>query len=295
MNTHIKTTSDRIIDVLFYVILTLVGLMTLFPMYYVVIMSITPLQETVRNGGFVLFPKEVTLSAYKAIFDSPRLPQSLKVTTTITVVGTFLNLVFTMLLAYPLSRKNMPGRKLCLFLIVFTMVFSGGLIPSYLVVKEFGLLDSIWALIIPSLISTFNLLITKTFFENLSIEIQEAAKIDGCNDLQTLYLIILPLSKAIIATIGLFYAVAHWNEFFAGIMFLTSEKLYPLQVILRDMLQQPNMSTEMMSQVQGLEAELPPLAIRMAMVIATTLPILLVYPFVQKYFTKGVMLGAIKG
>ncbi|WP_010272869.1 carbohydrate ABC transporter permease [Paenibacillus senegalensis] len=295
MSTQIKSTSDRIIDASFYIILTIVGLLTLFPMYYVFVMSITPLQETVRNGGFVMIPSEVTFSAYQAIFDSPRLPQSLKVTATITVVGTFLNLVFTMLLAYPLSRKQLPGRKICLFLIVFTMVFSGGLIPTYLVVKEFGLLDSIWAMIIPGLISTFNLLITKTFFENLSIEIQEAAKIDGCNDLQTLYLVVLPLSKAIIATIGLFYAVAHWNEFFAGIMYLTSERLYPLQVILRDMLQQPNMSMEMMSQVQGLEAELPPMAIRMAMVVTTTLPILLVYPFVQKYFTKGVMLGAIKG
>ncbi|GIP34146.1 carbohydrate ABC transporter permease [Paenibacillus sp. J2TS4] len=295
MNTQIKTTGDRLIDALFYTLLTLIGLATLFPMYYVVIMSITPLKETIRNGGFVLFPSEVTFSAYRAIFESPRLPQSLKITTLITVVGTFLNLVFTLLLAYPLSRKQMPGRKLCLFLIVFTMVFSGGLIPNYLVVKEFGLLDSIWALIVPSLIVTFNLLIAKTFFENMSIEIQEAAKIDGCNDLQTLFWVVLPLSKAIIATIGLFYAVSHWNEFFAGIMFITNEKLYPLQVILRDMLQQPNMSVEMMSQVQGLEAELPPFSIRMAMVVATTLPILFVYPFVQKYFTKGVMLGAIKG
>ncbi|MFD0872399.1 Inner membrane ABC transporter permease protein ycjP [Chlamydia abortus] len=295
MNTQIKTTGDRLIDALFYTILTLIGLATLFPMYYVVIMSITPLKETIRNGGFVLFPSEVTFSAYRAIFESPRLPQSLKITTLITVLGTFLNLVFTLLLAYPLSRKQMPGRKLCLFLIVFTMVFNGGLIPNYLVVKEFGLLDSIWALIIPSLIATFNLLIAKTFFENMSIEIQEAAKIDGCNDLQTLFWVVLPLSKAIIATIGLFYAVAHWNEFFAGIMFITNDKLYPLQVILRDMLQQPNMSVEMMSQVQGLEAELPPFSIRMAMVVATTLPILFVYPFVQKYFTKGVMLGAIKG
>lgn len=295
MNTQIKTTGDRLVDALFYTILTLIGLATLFPMYYVVIMSITPLKETIRNGGFVLFPSEVTFSAYRAIFESPRLPQSLKITTLITVLGTFLNLVFTLLLAYPLSRKQMPGRKLCLFLIVFTMVFNGGLIPNYLVVKEFGLLDSIWALIIPSLIATFNLLIAKTFFENMSIEIQEAAKIDGCNDLQTLFWVVLPLSKAIIATIGLFYAVAHWNEFFAGIMFITNDKLYPLQVILRDMLQQPNMSVEMMSQVQGLEAELPPFSIRMAMVVATTLPILFVYPFVQKYFTKGVMLGAIKG
>lgn len=295
MGTQIKSTSDKILDGSFYIILTLVGLLTLFPMYYVFIMSITPLHETVRNGGFTMFPSEITFSAYQAIFDSPRLPQSLKVTATITIVGTFLNLVFTLLLAYPLSRKMLPGRKLCLFLIVFTMVFSGGLIPTYLVVKEFGLLNTIWAMIIPGLISTFNFLITKTFFENLSMEIQEAAKIDGCNDLQTLYLVVLPLSKAIIATIGLFYAVAHWNEFFAGIMYLTSERLYPLQVILRDMLQQPNMSMEMMSQVQGLEAELPPMAIRMAMVVTTTLPILLVYPFVQKYFTKGVMLGAIKG
>ncbi|RAV21531.1 carbohydrate ABC transporter permease [Paenibacillus contaminans] len=290
-----KTINDRIVDVLMYTILTLIGLMTLFPMYYVIIMSITPLQETIRNGGFAFFPSEITFSAYKAIFASPRLPQSLKVTTIITVVGTILNLLFTLLLAYPLSRKQMPGRKLCLMLIVFTMIFNGGLIPTYLVVKEFGLLDSIWSLIVPGLITTFNLLIAKTFFENLSVEIQEAAKIDGCNDLQTLWLIVIPLSKAIIATLGLFYAVSHWNEFFAGIMYITNPKLYPLQVILRDMLQQPNLSVEMMNQVQGLESALPPFAIRMAMVVATTLPILFVYPFVQKYFTKGVMLGAVKG
>ncbi|MEF2248665.1 MULTISPECIES: carbohydrate ABC transporter permease [unclassified Paenibacillus] len=295
MNLQIKSRSDRLLDACFYVVLTLLGLLTLLPIYYVVVMSITPLKELARSGSMVLFPKEVTFGAYQAIFTGQRFSQALKVTVFVTVVGTILNIVFTMLLAYPLSRKQMPGRSTFLFLIVFTMVFNGGLIPTYLVVKEFGLLNSVWSMVIPSLIVTFNFLITKTFFENISIEIQEAAKIDGCNDLQTLVLIVLPLSKAIIATIGLFYAVAHWNEFFAGIMFITDQKLYPLQVILRDMLLQPNLSQEMMSQVQGLESQLPPVAMRMAMVVATTLPILFVYPFVQKYFTSGVMLGAVKG
>lgn len=295
MNLQIKSRSDRLLDACFYVILTLLGLLTLLPIYYVVVMSITPLKELARSGSMVLFPKEVTFGAYQAIFTGQKFPQALKITVFVTVVGTILNVVFTMLLAYPLSRKQMPGRSTFLFLIVFTMVFNGGLIPTYLVVKEFGLLNSVWSMVIPSLIVTFNFLITKTFFENVSIEIQEAAKIDGCNDLQTLVLIVLPLSKAIIATIGLFYAVAHWNEFFAGIMFITDQKLYPLQVILRDMLLQPNLSQEMMSQVQGLESQLPPVAMRMAMVVATTLPILFVYPFVQKYFTSGVMLGAVKG
>ncbi len=295
MDLQIKSRGDRVLDACFYIALTLLGLLTLFPIYYVVIMSITPLKELARNGSMVLFPKEVTFGAYRAIFEGARFPQALKVTVFVTVVGTMLNIVFTMLLAYPLSRKQLPGRSIFLFLIVFTMVFNGGIIPTYLVVKEFGLLNSIWSMVIPSLVVTFNFLITKTFFENISTEIQEAAKIDGCNDLQTLALIILPLSKAIIATIGLFYAVAHWNEFFAGIMFVTDQSLYPLQVILRDMLLQPNLSQEMMSQVQGLESQLPPVAMRMAMVVATTLPILFIYPFVQKYFTSGVMLGAVKG
>lgn len=295
MNLQIKSRSDRLLDACFYVVLTLLGLLTLLPIYYVVVMSITPLKELARSGSMVLFPKEVTFGAYQAIFNGQRFPQALKVTVFVTVVGTILNIIFTMLLAYPLSRKQMPGRSAFLFLIVFTMVFNGGLIPTYLIVKEFGLLNSVWSMIIPSLVVTFNFLITKTFFENVSIEIQEAAKIDGCNDMQTLVLIVLPLSKAIIATIGLFYAVAHWNEFFAGIMFITDQDLYPLQVILRDMLLQPNLSQEMMSQVQGLESQLPPVAMRMAMVVATTLPILFVYPFVQKYFTSGVMLGAVKG
>ncbi|ULL16046.1 carbohydrate ABC transporter permease [Paenibacillus sp. H1-7] len=290
-----KTPSDRIADIAIYCLLAFFGLLTLFPIYYVFIMSLTPMAEVVRNGGFVLWPETFTMEAYKVIFSSPVVPQALKITVIITLLGTFLNLAVTMLLAYPLSKKYIPGRSVILMLIVFTMLFSGGLIPLYIVVKSLGLLDTIWSLVIPGLVSTFNLLIMKTYFENLPQEVEEAACVDGCGELQTLLRIILPLSMPIIATMGLFYGVTHWNAYFSGIMYLSDRTLYPIQVVLRNMIQSPAISQELQVMNPIVMQTLPPETIKMATVTVAILPVLLIYPFVQKYFIKGMLIGAIKG
>jgi len=290
-----KTKGDKAVDVVLYTVLTLFGLATMFPIYYVFVMSVTPYSEVLKNGGFVLYPTQITLEAYKNIFSSPVIPQALKITVTVTLVGTLLNLLITTLLAYPLSKRFLPGRNFFLMAIVFTMLFSGGLIPLYLVVRATGLMDSIWALIIPGLVSTFNLLIMKTYFENLPAEVEEAAKVDGCGDIQTLFRIVLPLSVPILATLGLFYGVGHWNAYFSGIMYLNDKTLFPIQVVLRNMIQTPDISQELAISNPMLMQTLPPETIKMATVVVAILPVLVIYPFLQKYFIKGMLLGAIKG
>ncbi|GIP39807.1 ABC transporter permease [Paenibacillus sp. J31TS4] len=289
-----KSKADRVVDAVLYTTMALFSLSTLFPLYYVFIMSITPFAEVLRNGGFVIIPETLTWEAYKTIFGSPVVPQALKVTVIITVGGTFLNLLVTTLLAYPLSKKALPGRNIILMAIVFTMLFSGGLIPTYLVVRATGLTNTLWALMIPGLVSTFNMLIMKTYFQNLPEEVEEAARVDGSGDIQTLVRIILPLSLPIMATLGLFYGVTHWNAYFGGIMYLTDKSLMPIQVVLRNMIQTPSVSSELAVDA-SLVQQLPPETIKMATVVVAILPILAVYPFLQKYFIKGMLIGAVKG
>ncbi|MCY9695241.1 carbohydrate ABC transporter permease [Paenibacillus alginolyticus] len=289
-----KSKGDKVADAAISTVLTLFALVTLFPLYYVVVVSLTPYIEVMKNGGFVIWPEHLTFQAYKEIFGSARIPQALKITVFITIVGTTLNLLVTTLLAYPLSKKSVPGRNMILMAIVFTMIFSGGIIPLYIMVRSLGLYDSVWALVIPGMVSTFNLLIVKTYFENLPAEVEEAAKVDGCGDIQTLFRIVLPLSAPIMATIGLFYGVTHWNEYFKGIFYISDKTLMPMQVVLRSMIQAPNVSSELSINSLALDA-LPPETIKMAVVVVATLPLLIIYPFLQKYFVKGALLGSVKG
>ncbi|MBA4496481.1 carbohydrate ABC transporter permease [Paenactinomyces guangxiensis] len=294
MFVHHKSKADRVVDAILYTVLILFSLAALFPIYYVFVMSVTPIDVVLKNGGFVIFPEKMTWEGYKAIFESPVIPQSLKVSVFVTVVGTALNVIVTTLLAYPLSKKQLPGRNFFLFIVVFTMLFSGGIIPQYLVVRATGLLNTVWALIIPGLVSAFNLLIMKTFFENLPEEIEDAAKVDGCGELQTLFRIVLPLSKPIMATMALFYGIQHWNAYFQGIMYITDKTLYPMQVVLRNMLQAQSVSQELLTQNPTMLQQLPPETLQMAAVVVTILPVIVIYPFVQKYFVKGFLLGSIK-
>lgn len=289
-----KSWSDRITDAVIYAVLAVFGFLALFPVYYVWAVSMTPYSEVLRHGGFLLVPRTFTLDAYRAIFGSAVVPRALSVTVAVTLAGTALNLLVTMLLAYPLSKKYLPGRNTVLMGIVFTMIFSGGLIPTFLTVKATGLMNSLWALIIPGLVSTFNMLIMKTYFESLPSEIEEASKVDGCGDPAVLLRIVLPLSMPIIATLGLFYGVNHWNAYFGGIMYLNNRDLYPLQVVLRNMIITPSVSQEL-SVPQSQLSTLPPESIKMATVVVAVLPVLAVYPFLQKYFIKGMLLGAVKG
>jgi len=272
-----------------YALLGVVSAVAVFPMLYVFAVSLTPYEEMLRQGGFVLIPRSVTLSAYRAFLLDPLIPGAYRVTVFVTVVGTAINLAVTMLMAYALSKKKLPGRSFFLLAVLFTMLFGGGIIPTYLIVKATGLLDTLWAMIIPNTVSAFNMLIMKTFFENLPPDLEESAKMDGAGDVRIFARIVIPLSLPSLATIGLFYAVTNWNVFFSAIMYLRDPKKYPLQVVLNRILKAAEMPEVQLEQV------LPTHTMQMAAVILTALPILIVYPFIQKHFTQGVLLGSVKG
>lgn len=280
---------DRIFDLIVYVVLACVGLLSLFPLLFVVSASLTPYGEVLKNGGYILLPKAITFGAYEQLFAHPRIFNSLWVTVVITVVGTALNLVLTVLMAYPLSRRDLPGRGPLLFVVLFTFLFSGGIIPTYLIVKATGLIDTIWALIIPNAIWSFNVLITKSFFETLPEEIFESARLDGASEYRILWQLVLPLSKPSLMVIGLFYAVGHWNEFLQAIFYITDRDLQPLQVVVREIL----MASQ--NPLENIDAMVPTVTMQMATVVFASLPVILVYPFIQKHFTKGLLLGSIKG
>lgn len=285
----VRGLEDKIFNAVSYTILALVGLATVVPLLYVLSVSLTPYAEVLKNGGYVLFPKEITFNAYEKLLSNSAIPRAFQITIFVTVVGTAINLTLTALLAYPLSRKGMPGRRLFLFMVVFTLLFNGGIIPTYLIVKATGLIDTVWALIVPNAIWSFNVLVMKGFFENLPEEIFESARIDGAHEWRILLRIAVPLSIPSIMTIGLFYAVGHWNSFFAAIMYITDRSLFPLQVVVREILmmtQQP---------LENAEDMVPTVTMQMSAVIFASLPIIAVYPFLQKHFTKGMIIGSIKG
>lgn len=287
-----KTAGQRAASGIIYAILILVAVLTLFPFLYIAGVSLTSQSEILRRG-IVIIPENPTLEAYRTVFRSFGIQRAYQITLFRTIVGSFLNMVFTVIPAYVLSKRALPGRSPILLFVIFTMLFSGGLIPTYIVIKSMGLINSIWSLIIPGLISVFNLVVIKGFFEQLPVELEESAKVDGAGELTTLLRIILPLSLPSIATISLFYAVGHWNSYFDAIMYINDSDLLPLQVLLRNIL----LSVQFVSAESGLTEDqyVSSTAVQMAAVIVSTLPILCVYPFIQKHFAKGVMLGAVKG
>ncbi|KQX51664.1 MULTISPECIES: carbohydrate ABC transporter permease [unclassified Paenibacillus] len=285
------TLGEKIWQAVVYFILSILALLCLLPFLYVVAVSMTPESEVLRKG-IVIIPETFTFVAYKEVFISHGIGQAYKITLFRTIVGTALNVLFTVLAAYPLSKKYLPGRSTFLIFIVFTMMFSGGLIPTYLLIRSLGLLDSPWVLIIPHLISAFNLVIIKGFFEQLPAEIEESARVDGASELQSLWRIILPLSLPVLATISLFYAVGHWNSYFDAIVYLNDANLMPLQVVLRNILL--NVATQSADSMAN-SGTVSKFAVQMAAIVVTTVPILIVYPFMQKHFTKGVLMGSIKG
>ena len=275
-----KWNGEKVFDICTYIILFGVTVICLFPLLYVVSVSLTPMSEVLKQGGFLVIPKKVTMDAYKAIFEQRLLPRSMVITAFVTVAGTAINMIFTTLMAYPLSKTKLPGRTKL-------VPFNGGTIPTYLLIKNLHLIGTYWALLLPGAIWTYNLLVVKAFFENLPEELFESARIDGAGEFRVLWKIALPLSKPVMMTVMLFYAVGHWETYFAAIMYLPDQKMQTLQVVLRRMLT-PN--SEM-----NPDTVVPTMTLQMAMVVFSSLPIIIVYPFIQKYFTKGVMLGAVKG
>ncbi|MBZ9535814.1 carbohydrate ABC transporter permease [Cytobacillus oceanisediminis] len=286
----VRGKKDKLFDYLIYIILALVGLVALLPLLFVLGVSLTPFGEVLKNGGYILIPESITFDAYKQLFSQEKIINSFGITIFITVIGTIINLILTTLMAYPLSRKNLPGRGILLFIVVFTMLFNGGIIPTYLIVKETGLINSVWSMIIPNAIWSFNVLIMKSFFETLPEELFESARLDGAKEFRILSQIVVPLSLPVMMTVGLFYMVGHWNEFFQAIMYVTDPNLHPLQVVVRDILMQSQDQLQ-----ENVDNMVPTATMQMAAVIIASIPIILVYPFIQKHFTKGMLLGSVKG
>lgn len=284
----VRSTGEKIADGVIDALLILVGLVCVGPLLYVLSVSLTPFSEVLKSGGFILIPKQITFGAYQELFRQDYIPNSLWITVELTVIGTLINMVLTVLLAYPLSRKYMPGRSFFLLYIIFTMLFNGGMIPTYLLVRQLNLLNTLWAMILPNACWTFNTLIMKSFFESLPEELFESARIDGAGEYTVLFRIALPLSVPVLMTVMLFYLVGHWNEFFQAVMYVNKKELYPLQVVVRQILTQSSSS-------ENVDITIPTQTLQCAVVIFASIPIIVVYPFIQKYFTKGMMLGAIKG
>lgn len=271
------------------IFLAAVAAICVLPMLYVLSISLTPFNEVQRNGGFILIPRSVTLEAYSYLLKDSDIHSAFQVTTFTTVVGTVCNMAVTVLIAYPLSRIDLPGRRFFTNLVIFTMMFNGGMIPTYLVVKSLGLLDKIWALILPQLVWSFNLMIIKSFFQSLPDSILESAHIDGAGEFRTLIQIVLPLSLPVMLTVGLYYAVGHWNQYFQSVLYITDRNLRPIQVVVREILALTNNPLADASQT------VPTMTTQMASIIIAAVPIITMYPFVQRFFVKGVMLGAVKG
>ncbi|WP_348651717.1 carbohydrate ABC transporter permease [Paenibacillus silviterrae] len=279
--------ASRIFDSLNYALMLLLIVIMVYPMIYVLSASISD-NAMVASGEVLLLPKAITWIAYEQLIYNPDLWQSYWNTIRYTFVHVALTLIATSAMAYPLAKKWLPGRRLILMMAAFTLLFNGGMIPTFIVVQQLGLLNSIWAIVLPTLISTWYLFIMRTFFEALPEELEDAATIDGCGSIQVLVRIVLPLSMPVMATIGLFTAVNQWNAFFDALIYLNDRSMYPLQIMLRNILITG-------SQVQG-EGDLSHLGtMKYAMIIIATLPILCVYPFIQKYFVQGTMIGGIKG
>jgi len=275
------------------VVLIVIAFLMLFPFVYVIAVSFSSYRD-VAGGGLILFPAHPTLEAYNAIFRGGIVTRALTVSIGITLIGTAVNMVMTTTLAYGLSRPSVPGSRFVLALVLFTFLFSAGIIPNYLLVKQLGLLNSFASLILPGAITAFNLVILRQFFMSIPEELLESARLDGASDLRILLQLILPLSKPVLAVVALFYGVEHWNSFFNATLYLNDASKWPIQLVLRQYVLQGSGLASAVN-IDPSQPPPPPQTIQMAVVVIATVPILIVYPFLQKYFTRGVLSGAIKG
>ncbi|MBR3106790.1 MAG: carbohydrate ABC transporter permease [Clostridia bacterium] len=286
---------DRIFDGVVTVIGILIMMIVLVPLIFVVAASFSD-PELVLHGKVLLVPKGFTVKAYTMVFENQEIWQGYRNTIFYTVAGTAINIVLTVMAAYPLSRKEMAGRRFFTLVILFTMYFNGGLIPTYLLVRDLGMYNTVWAILIPAAISTYNLIVAKSFFEqSIPQELYESAKLDGCGNVRMLFSIVLPLSKAILAVLVLYYGVAHWNAYFNALIYLRDTTKHPLQVILRNILLL-GQTEQMGSNDVGMGEKIKMVeAIKYSVIVVSSVPILLLYPLAQRYFVSGVMIGAVKG
>jgi len=288
--------SDTIFFVINTVFLSTALLLTLYPMIFIISSSISE-KEAVIAGKVWLLPVGFSLDGYKAVFEDARILMGYYNSAYYMVFGTAINIVMTFLAAYPLSRRQLYGRSVILKLMAFTMIFSGGLIPSYIINQKLGLVNTRWALMIPGAISIWNLMLGRTYLQsNIPDEMLEAAQIDGSTHTRFLLSVVIPLSKPIIAVLILFYSVGHWNQFFMAFIYLNDQRLFPLQIILREILIMNNVATGAVVDVQSMNAKIGLIdLLRFSLIIVASLPLWIIYPFVQRYFVQGVMIGAIKG
>lgn len=288
-----KSIWEYLFDICNILLLLLLALACLYPMMYVIFASLSEPAELSKSAGILLYPKGLQFNTYKVVFKNSDIVVGYANTLLYVVVGTLLNMLLTVLGAYVLSRKSFHYRRILMFYITFTMFVGGGLVPSYLLVKNIGILNTRLAVLLPSAISAYNLILTRTYFNTIPDALEESAKIDGAGHWTILFRVMLPLAKPILAVIGLYYAVSHWNSWFSAMIYLKDRSMWPLQLFLREILIL-NETRDMMENTVTIDKL--PIAenIKYAIIVVATVPVLCIYPFLQKYFTKGVMIGAIK-
>ena len=291
-----RSKEDIFFDIFNYAVLGIITVLVLYPLYFIVIASFSD-PDAINTGQVVFFPKGFNTLGYQRIFENTKIWRAYGNTIFYTFVGTAINIIMTMVFAYPLSRKDFSGRKFMTFFMMFTMYFQGGLMPTYLLMQKIGLYDTPWVMVLLPALNVFNVIIAKTNIQhNIPEELYEAASIDGCSHFKFFWQIVMPLSKSIMAVLVLYYGVAHWNEFMNGLVYLRDEGLYPLQLVLRGILVQNQASADMMTDIESmLEQQKAAELIKYGLIIVSALPGLVIYPFLQKYFAKGVMVGAVKG
>ena len=290
--------SAKVLDVIIYITLIFLMIVVLYPIIYIFSVSVSS-QQAYESGKVVFLPVDFNIETYKIIFEAGTVPRSFLNSVLYTVVYVVISLFFTTTMAYPLSRakERVPFKKLISTIVVFTMFFHAGTIPNFILVKNLGLMNSMWSLILPIAISTYNLVVMRSFFESIPESLEEAAFIDGANEIQIFWKVMLPLSKASLATVGLFYGVAMWNSWFTAMLYLQSDTKYPLQLIIRHIVMQNQMQAELaaMGDTTAAENAANTESLKYATLFLSILPMLIVYPFIQKYFVKGVMVGSVKG
>jgi len=290
-----ESLSDRFFVVLVYIAISIIFLAVLYPLIYVLSASASS-PDAVAAGRVLLLPVELSGEAYRLVFEDRNILLGFRNSLIYTLIGTIINMLFTTLLAFPLSRKELPGRNVITFFITFTMFFSGGLIPKYLIVEKMGMVDTLWAMVIPNAISTFNMIIMRTYFQSsIPEELQESAYLDGCNNFRFLWSIVLPLSTPILAVLVLYYGVAHWNSYFNALIYLRSSRLINIQLVLRNILMANQISTGGTDAAAFGERAMIGVTVKYAAIVVSSVPVLVLYPFIQKYFVKGIMVGALKG
>ena len=287
-----RSFNHYVTDTFIIIIIGIFSIMAVLPFIYVLVASVTPSAILARER-FILVPKGFSLEGYRYIFSTSTILRAVRVSVLLTIFGTAFNVLMTILFAYPLAHTNMKGRRIVLFLVTFTMLFSGGIVPEYMIVRSLGLLNRIGSLVLPGAISTFNFVIFRNYFQNLPKELEESAMIDGAGYIRILAMIIIPVSTPLIATFVVIYGVGNWNAWFQATMYISDSSKWPIQVILRTIV---NFASGGLGDSSFMDnVVVPPVSIRMCTIVVATMPILMVYPFAQKYFTKGLLIGSVKG